>query len=793
MNQNRERRRESKYVDLKNDGRLFPSYIMANFKEFKLDEIILDPSVDPCKPKEGMKRQLKKYQAFLSKYMNFMGPYNDILIYHGLGSGKTASAIGIYNMLYNYDRSWNVYILIKASLKDDPWLKDLEAWLDKSNEDYIFSNSKTTKDLVFRNIKFISYDSPIADKQFMDIVKNADSSKKSLYIIDEVHNFIRNVYSNVTSKQGRRASVIYDHILRDKRDNPDTRTILCSFTPVVNKPFELALLFNLLRPNIFPKSESQFNQMYVSSNGSRPLINPAYKNNFQRRILGLVSYYIGATADNFASIEQNYVEVEMSEYQIKVYEYFKHIEEEKAIRMAQRGSKGTQEYMTYTRQACNFVFPNLSQKVTGETRPRPSKFKLKDAIVTQFEAGKIEKSSKQYHDVAQYFNATKEFVELFVELLRKKSNQDDKEGLSISSDYKNYIEKLTNDSSYTLYKFASDESIKKSNLFWTLYNSSPKMLLVTWTINQSKGPAIVYSNFVIMEGIQLFKVYLDFNGYSEYSHAHPSSGKNGFRYIEYHGGIDRKIKKENLKLFNKPENNYGEICKVVLISPAVAEGVGFMSIRQIHLMEPYWHETRMIQIAGRGRRQCSHKTLPMEERHIDIYRYKSVYPDREPITTDQFIENKSRSKEELNQSFLNAMKEAAVDCELNKNVNMAEQNYQCFQFEEDSLFDKLIGPAYREKLEDDVHLNNGLNSLTSKVLRVKVIKIKAVILLSDTEDKYGESTTYWYNPDTQVVYDFDMKYPIGKVGVDNIGLPLKLNEDVYIINQVINIPMLSVR
>ena len=28
----------------------------------------------------------------------------------------------------------------------------------------------------------------------MDAIKNVDSSKKSLYIIDEVHNFIRNVY-----------------------------------------------------------------------------------------------------------------------------------------------------------------------------------------------------------------------------------------------------------------------------------------------------------------------------------------------------------------------------------------------------------------------------------------------------------------------------------------------------------------------------------------------------------------------------------------------------------------------
>ena len=68
----------------------------------------------------------------------------------------------------------------------------------------------------------------------MDAIKNVDSSKKSLYIIDEVHNFIRNVYSNVSSGIGKRAQNIYDYIIQDKRDNPDTRVVLLSGTPAIN-------------------------------------------------------------------------------------------------------------------------------------------------------------------------------------------------------------------------------------------------------------------------------------------------------------------------------------------------------------------------------------------------------------------------------------------------------------------------------------------------------------------------------------------------------------------------------
>ncbi len=92
---------KEKYIDFKVNGRLFPSWVMANFKKFKLPEIITRDDVDPCETKTS-KIELRKYQVFASKFMDYRSPYQDILIYHGLGSGKTISAINIYNMLYNY-------------------------------------------------------------------------------------------------------------------------------------------------------------------------------------------------------------------------------------------------------------------------------------------------------------------------------------------------------------------------------------------------------------------------------------------------------------------------------------------------------------------------------------------------------------------------------------------------------------------------------------------------------------------------------------------------------------------
>ena len=123
---------QNKYIDLKINGILFPSWVVANFKKYKLPEIIKSFDEDPCNKKGDsgkMKFELRKYQIFISHYMDFKSPYRDILIYHGLGSGKTASTINVYNTLYNYTPGWNVFLLIKASLKGS-WISELKKWLN---------------------------------------------------------------------------------------------------------------------------------------------------------------------------------------------------------------------------------------------------------------------------------------------------------------------------------------------------------------------------------------------------------------------------------------------------------------------------------------------------------------------------------------------------------------------------------------------------------------------------------------------------------------------------------------
>lgn len=777
------RHKRDKYIDLKINGRLFPSYIVANFKAYKLPEIFKSDN-DPCKKDSdktnivATKHKLAMYQQFVSKYLDFNSPYKNILLYWSVGSGKSLGSINIYNMLYNYTPGWNVFILTKATLKNATWMPELQKWL-----------AEEEKEFRMQNIVFVSFDSPIADKAFMDAIKNADSSKKSLYIIDEAHLFIRNVYSNISSKQGRRAQTIYDYIIQDQKENEGTRVVLISGTPAINSPFELALMFNLLRPGIFPKSETQFNQEFVSTTSYR-VLNPSRKNLFQRRIMGLVSYYYGATPNSYATKTTEYLDIKMSKYQEEIYTFFENLEEQIAKKKRSKSSS-SETYKSYTRQACNFTFPFMDQGVSGETRPRPRGFKISEKDAQMIEKGKgdpkLEKGTDKYYNVQSYLNATEKFITMFDAHLNDCMAKDEKNGYTIVDDVKKFHEKYENDYA----KFHENES-KKSSLYIEMHKCSAKFLYAIFNILKSPGPTLLYSNYVLMEGLQIIKIYLKYFGFSALDTK--KSGQDGFRYTEYHGGIDDKQRTINKEMYNAKENIYGKLCKIMMISPAGAEGISLSNVRQVHLMEPYWHEVRMVQMIGRAIRMCSHRDLPLEERHVDIYRYKSVREHGGKQTTDQYIEDLARSKEGLIQSFLDAVKEAAVDCELNKSHNALVQDFKCFQFEEQSLFDPQIAMAYKEDLHDDMKIDNGSNSIKSQTVRIKVLKIKAVKLLSNPADKkqrYSKVDNYWYNPNTGVVYDYAMHYPIGKIGLDEDNLPLKLSADTYIITFLVPIPMIE--
>jgi len=773
------------YVDLKVNGRLFPLWILSNFKKYKLPPIERKEGEDPCNIKTSEQvQELRQYQAFMGSILDYRSPYHDALIYHGLGAGKTVAAINIYNILYNYNPAWNVFILIKASLKDDPWLKDLKQWVPK--EDYEERMS---------NIKFIHYDAPNADKSFLNAVKESDSTKKNIYIFDETHNFIKNVYNNMITKTGKRALTIYDYIIQDKKENDSTRIILLSGTPAVNKPYELALIFNLLRPGIFPSTETKFNETYILRTGTEHTLNPATKNMFQRRILGLVSYYIGSDPNLFASKTIHIKNLHMDPYQRQVYEHFEYIEDQLERARAQNKG-GATVYRSYTRQSSNFVFPVMGGNYTGENRPRPSKFKLTEKEAEEIISGKMnsligDKADKDMDidkikkNISMYLQAIDSYIKTFINFLDIKKSEDNNSGNTLEKDVEIYK---------TVYKYKFVEFWKnhktKSKLLKTLYSCSCKMTGIIFYMFRSKGPVLIFSNFVKMEGLEILKIYLSYFGFNDFSKNGSFPGLDYHRYTEFHGEIDKDVRKKNLSNFNLKENIDGKIIKIILISPAGSEGINLKNVRQVHVMDPYWNETRITQLIGRALRMCSHGDLPMDERKVDIFRYHAIRDIQSKISkdaTDQEIYKLAINKQIVIESFLQTIKESAIDCELFKNHNMIDNQYTCFKFNEKSYFDKFVGPAYKEDSYYDKKIDNGLNAVNSVKIKIKVVKIKARIKL---EEGMSDILDYWYNPETGIVYDLDLDFPIGRI-TKEFGIPKKIDNITYLIEQVINIPKLK--
>ena len=61
--------------------------------------------------------ELLPQQAFVRNYMSFQTPYNSLLLFHGLGSGKTCSAIGVCEEMRDYLKQMGISkrIIIVAS------------------------------------------------------------------------------------------------------------------------------------------------------------------------------------------------------------------------------------------------------------------------------------------------------------------------------------------------------------------------------------------------------------------------------------------------------------------------------------------------------------------------------------------------------------------------------------------------------------------------------------------------------------------------------------------------------
>lgn len=202
-----------------------------------------------------------------------------------------------------------------------------------------------------------------------------------------------------------------------------------------------------------------------------------------------------------------------------------------------------------------------------------------------------------------------------------------------------------------------------------LRQCSEKFYKMIQLIKKSEGPVFVYSNFKEYAGLKAFQKVLDANGFKDYR----NHGKGKKRYATWSGDESCSYKDSIRNIFNNIKNKEGDDIKVFLGSPSIKEGVSLLRVRQVHIMEPYWNVSRLDQVIGRAVRYCSHKDVKKSDKNVSIYMYHSVHKNEKP-SIDEYIHYLASKKQILINKFEKVLKEAAVDCKLNKVANTDKKN-----------------------------------------------------------------------------------------------------------------------
>jgi len=450
-----------------------------------------------------------------------------------------------------------------------------------------------------------------------------------------------------------------------------------------------------------PDSFDEFVARYVDETTRKLKNSDAVK----RRILGLSSYFRSAQEsllprfNKQLGVDYHIVRVPMSDVQFKVYEAAR-VEERKLEKkkpkqgMSEDYEDKASTYRIFSRLFCNFIIPD---------RPIPIRAKKKEEIK---EEGKEEEES---NIVAALKEGKK--VEL------KQDVQDNREG-EIEGD------EVMEDVGGTTYTERLQNKIKEmeehSNDFFTpeaLQTYSPKFLHVLENIQdpEYQGLHLVYSQFRTAEGIGLFTLVLNKNGFTQFKIKKNSAGlwkidipeaDEGKPTYGLYTGTETVEEKEIVrKIYNGEwddipdsigsvlkskyrNNNMGEVIKVFMITSSGSEGINLRNTRYVHLMDPYWHPVRSEQVIGRARRICSHKDLPQALQTVEVFVYLMVFTEAQlksdeaielkkkdlsktapktPQTSDQYLFEISSIKANLTEQLTEAIKESSFDCYIYSN------------------------------------------------------------------------------------------------------------------------------
>ena len=720
-------------------------WVLQNMKQFPewINKVFLPYRVKETVNKKSNKWEHTTYQKFVRDYLAMDSPYRGLLLYHGLGSGKTCTSIAVAE---NLKTGKNVVVLSPASLRSN--------YIHSLKTDCGVTAYKNNEDLLKEKYTFISYNA----SNTLDQLRKISTLDNHTIVIDEVHNLISMMVTK--SKKGPE---LYKMLMEAK----NLKIVALSGTPIINYPFEVALLANILRGylylpmfyikqmknaggleyqanllkekiqdlgdvefvdvsqrylyvylrvnpaeeafdemirkilktaadfgvqidyietkqfSLYPEDEDEFRAIFLEETQEGEYLKNV--DLLKRRMLGIISYYRGGKSIYYPTVNPtHFIEVPMSDYQYQEYKKVREVErdKEKAGAMQKLLGKVTNSkskngamkkvsslFRVFSREFSNFVFPPDIE------RPFVRKF-IHDAIKKKLEK-KANKSNK----------AAAKLEELEKENKRAEGNE-------LTAKDKSLIE-------VAIKQLAEKKDIYLKDTPEGLQKYSPKMAKMLQIIDNSPGLVFVYSAFRALEGIGIFALVLEANGWKKFDPDYPDRNRGTPKFAIYSGAEDEVTREKIRAVYNSPENKYGSELKALLATSAGAEGIDLKNIRQVHIMEPYWHDVRISQVIGRANRFMSHVELPEKDRIVDVYRYTTVMTedqskvDPEKESTDQYIYGVALKKLRVTDEIKKTMKEIAVDCTLNAVDN--EKDIKCFTFGVDAQ-----GLAYKADIKADM-------------------------------------------------------------------------------------------
>uniref|UniRef100_A0A6C0D4H5 Helicase ATP-binding domain-containing protein n=1 Tax=viral metagenome TaxID=1070528 RepID=A0A6C0D4H5_9ZZZZ len=232
--------------------------------------------------------QVMKYtptQDFIRHYFTPTNPLKGILLYQGVGTGKTCCAIAAATTTFEKD-GYTIIWVTRTTLKNDIWKNMFDQVCNESISHRITNEGLEIPNEQNKRMRLLSKAwriRPMSYKQFSNLVskQNAfyktlvkingqvDPLRKTLLIIDEAHKLYGG--TDLSSLERPDMNALHQALMHSYQlsGRDSAKLILMTATPVTQDPMELIKLINLCKPidRQIPDRFEEFSEKYLNEMG----------------------------------------------------------------------------------------------------------------------------------------------------------------------------------------------------------------------------------------------------------------------------------------------------------------------------------------------------------------------------------------------------------------------------------------------------------------------------------------------------------------------------------------------